>query len=756
MDTSFSYLDQDQFRELYCEKENSQQMKFFVEGIRCAKCVQKIESLKNSNQEIESVEVDLANQVTLVRMKDVKGSFDRVACEISDLGFRPVPIQPEDDINVLWQKEARKDIVRLGVAGAIAGNVMMLAFASYFGLDGSLQTYFEWTQWALCLPVVTYVAWPFYKGFIEGLRSKSLSIDGPMAIASSMGFLVSSYNLFFSNRLHKDIYFDSISGFLFLILATRFIQKKTRFQYLKYLRPSSLAETFKARLCKDEVNKDVINKNAAANWSWVPSSQLKEGDSILVQNKDWFPADGHLVSDRALVDLSVLNGESAARLVQKGFLIRAGARLLSEDVHLQVKATGTKTVLGQLLSSLKRDSFEETSYSKLSNKASQYLLLIVLSIALLVLAWGFYQSGMDGFHEQFRKSFALIIIACPCAMAFGTPLAFAFSLKHAQDKGIIIKNPKVFEDLESIDTVLLDKTGTLTERNWNLHQSSLSEAESLPYKQIILSLEAQSQHPIAFALRDLWSDIKISAPVVTVWKEIEYRDSQQILSKGVEGIIGTTKWRFTSFTETNSDSGQQKWFALWKTQSGNAESDLQIVWKFKLEAALQVGAKATIEKMKKAGFHIYLLSGDTKSEAQRMATLLEISPDQVFAELTPEDKKQIVLQHPNSIMIGDGYNDSLALQQARVGIAVKGGVDLALKSADVFFLEEGLSSLHSLLRISAKARRQIHANLLTAIVYNSLGGLAAIFGLVNPFVAALFMPVSSIFILASTWMGTKE
>ena len=181
------------------------------------------------------------------------------------------------------------------------------------------------------------------------------------------------------------------------------------------------------------------------------------------------------------------------------------------------------------------------------------------------------------------------------------------------------------------------------------------------------------------------------------------------------------------------------------------------MWKFKLEAALQVGAKTTIEKMKKAGFRIYLLSGDTKSEAQRMATLLEISPDQVFAELTPEDKKQIVLQHPNSIMIGDGYNDSLALQQARVGIAVKGGVDLALKSADVFFLEEGLSSLHSLLRISAKARRQIHANLLTAIVYNSLGGLAAIFGLVNPFVAALrYLVVLLSLSEKSCWKGNVK
>ena len=716
MQKTFDYLDMEQFRSLYSQ-QNPKTMRFYVEGIKCAKCISKIEYLKIENEQIQTLEVDLAKQTALVELRSPEFSFARIANGIENLGFRPIPVRASDDDSELWHQEAKKDLIRIGVAGFCAGNIMFLAFSIYFGLTGSLKTAFEWLQFALYLPVVTYVAWPFYKGLVSGIKQRSLSIDGPMAIASFLGFTFSTWNLV---KGSGSIYYDSTSGFLFLILATRFFQKKVRFEYLKFLRPSSMVETFKARLIENQ------------SWQWVRADRLQVDDKILVEQNEWLPADGILLSNNATLDFSVLDGESLPRKVHAGAHIKAGAKLLSKAIELKVKRSGTNTFLGRLLSSIDTSANSETEFSQQSNRASQILLIVVLSIAAITLLFGIW----GNFESQFEKAFALIVLACPCAMAFGTPLAFSFSMKRAQEKGIIIKSTQVFTDLEKVDTVFLDKTGTLTDRSWNLENSSLSSAP-LVYKQIILTLESKSNHPVAYALREIWSDVEIQNDIL-IFDSIE-----EIPSLGVQGKLAHKFFKFQHFTHKN-----EKWFGLF--EGGH------LLWKFQLKSTLRPGTDQTINEINKAGFAIYLISGDKASETQVIAHELNICPLTTQSELTPEAKESLLQKNQNAIMIGDGVNDALALKAAKVGIAVNGAVDVALKSADVLFLSGGISSLPELFRIAKQARKQIRKNLRTALVYNTLGGIAALMGLINPFVAALLMPASSIYILASTWWGTRK
>ncbi|MEZ0391776.1 MAG: heavy metal translocating P-type ATPase [Pseudobdellovibrionaceae bacterium] len=716
MESTFSYLDQSQFRLLYREPQNPRRMKFFIEGIRCAKCISKVEGLRRQNPEIETLEVDLDNSTAWVELTSEKGSFGGIAQAISNLGYRPIPIFPGEDVTEQWKFESRKDLSRLGIAAFCAGNIMMLAFATYFGLVGTMKSQFEWLQFVLYLPVVTYVAFPFYQGFIRGLRSQFISIDGPMAIASGFGFLTSSWNLI---RGQGSVYFDSLSGFLFLILATRYLQKRTRFEYLKFLKPSSLTQTFKARLL------------TRAGETWVRTESLRVNDQILVATNEWVPADGILLSSEAVIDLSVLNGEPLPRRVQQGFPIKAGTRLLSSAISLEVKRAGSQTFLSHLLSTLKRENFDESDSSKLSDKASKILLGSVLILALGVLISG----AFSNFEAQFEKALALIILACPCAMAFGTPLAFSFSMKRAQESGILVKSAVTFEKLKSIQTLFLDKTGTLTERFWNVQNSNLAEVPA-SHPQVILLLESISQHPIAFALREIWHATSIPSD----WKLSELREEA---GRGVSGRINGVLWSFQSFQENS-----QKWFGLYL--EGN------LVWKFQLLPVLQTGAKESVQKFLNMGFRIKLLSGDTQIESEKMAQQLGLPIRDAIGNLTPQEKAELVKSTPHSLMVGDGVNDALALQAAQVGIAVSGGVDVALQSADVLFLNEGLSSLTELMKFAAKARRQIRANLTSALVYNLIGGTCALLGWVNPFVAALLMPASSLFILASTWWGVRK
>lgn len=691
-------------------------MNFFVEGVRCSKCIGKIEGLKAQLPGVQTLEVDLANQMARVELSSASNSFGEVAEAINNLGFRAIPVRPDENINENWKKESRKDLIRLAVAAFCAGNIMSLAFATYFGLEGVMKRQFEWVQFFLYLPVVLYVAFPFYQGFVSGLRNRSLSIDGPMALASFLGFVVSTWNLF---RGEGSIYYDSLSGFLFLILATRYFQKRTRFAYLKYLRPTSLAETFKARLVEGD------------SWSWVRSDQLKFNDVILVEAGEWIPADGKLLHSQAVMDLSVLNGESVPRSVQKNFPVKAGSRLLSNSVKISVEKSGSQTLLGHLLASIERDSFEDTGFARLSDKASQILLAIVLSLAAIVMVVG----AFGNFETEFEKALALVILACPCAMAFGTPLAFSFSMKRAQDLGIIIKSAKVFEALSQIKTVFLDKTGTLTQRLWNLENSSL-QIDPIFYKQIILALESQSQHPVAFALREIWR-------AVTIPEDMELSDYRETESRGVAGKILGTNWEFHPFFKD-----EKKWYGLYENGV--------CVWEFQLKSVLKPAALQTVSELQANGFNVALLSGDSKVETEKVAIELGISLSNVYSELTTQEKADIIGKAPKSLMVGDGVNDTLALQAASVGVAVKGGVDLALKSADVLFLKEGLGPLVKLLSVSETARKQIKRNLASALIYNVIGGVLALSGYVDPFVAALAMPVSSLYILGTTWWGTRK
>ncbi len=417
-------------------------MKFYIEGMKCAKCVAKVEGLAQKIESVDHITVDLGQNVAVVEVNDPAKGFFALADSIQNLGFRISAIPWSEMGQEEWKIEARKDVLRLGVAAFFAANIMMLAFATYLGDTENLEPVFLWLQFFLYLPVVSYVAYPFYDGFWQGLKNRQFTIDGPMAIASLSGFLVSTYNLLVGR---ENIYFDSLSGFLFLILVTRYWQKQTRHQYLKYLRPSALFESLRSRLLSGQSDQ----------WNWVSTESLKKDQQVLVEKGELLPGDGILASASAIFDLSILNGEERPIEVVCGSSVKAGFRLISDSAVIKIQEVGLKTTLGQILNSIQTDSLSRLESIRSADKASHWLILIVFSLAFLLSGYGFL---IGQFSEYFERAFALIILACPCAMAFGTPLVFSLAMKKASDLGLIVKSITFFERLTQVQSVFLDKT----------------------------------------------------------------------------------------------------------------------------------------------------------------------------------------------------------------------------------------------------------------------------------------------------------
>jgi Cu+-exporting ATPase len=722
----FSYLDLGEFRDLYTNKEDSQPtMNFYVNGIRCSNCLKKIESVKNELSGVADVRVNMTNHQAQVILKNTEASFAEFANKIIDKGFQVTPLKKTDSVHEHIKKEFKNDLLRLGVAGFCASNIMMFSFATYLGAAREFAVLFNWLSFALYLPVLTFVTWPFYRGFCQSLLNKQLSIDGPLAIASLTGFLFSFLNLIRDSGVATSIYFDSLAGFLFLITLSRFIQKRLQNYFLN----------FDLRASEDVLNRARVKKGS--KYQWLPTFKVETSDVVKVNQEDILPVDGVLLSSQALLDNRFMTGESRPVLVHKGMKIWAGSRVLSKEIEVQVSQVGSATQWGRWIEKV---NSENLSKGKIQNQADIYskrLLFIVFALAILTFLFFMFTDPNEGFE----RALALLIVACPCAMAFGTPLALSFSLKKSFAKGFLIKSADVFEKILNCKNIIFDKTGTLTEDRVRI--LSIEPAQPpLEYLSMALALESVSYHPIAVGLREYLSE-KMSGDLTEFAQlKVEIKDIQELAGVGVAGFYEGMKVELKSSSELTG----QKSFSLFV--NGIRKVD------FYYDDLATPSAKKVIQFFKEKTSNIYLLSGDHLTYVEKLAQQLEIK--NYKHSQTPEMKSQFVESLGSTLMVGDGVNDSLAFQKASVGIAVNGSAELAMRSADVYLMTGQIDKIQDLYQISESAIRLIQRNIRISLVYNLITGAMAIFGFMNPFLAAVLMPVSSGFILLSSWWGSRK
>lgn len=741
-DLSYEEMDHPRFRELYAREVEPGlfRIRFHLEGMHCASCVFVIEKLPEFMPGVLSARVNLTTSSVDLFWDSTSVSLSEIARTLDRLGYHPHPPQ-HNDAERIFRLENRKHLIRLGIAGACAGNVMLIAFALYAGMFTGMAAehlnLFRWTSAALALVSIVWPGHVFFKGAFTAIKTRSPHIDLPVALGITIGGLAGLIN---SIRGTGEVYFDSLTVLIFLLLVGRYIQFRQQHRALSHLSLLKSITPRSARLISD------------AEILTVPIEVLKAGDQVEVRAGDVIPADGVVFLGDSTVDESILTGESRPRIIQSGAEVTAGTINLTSPLRMDIQSVGESTRIGRLMNLVELGVSSKLPLLELANRIAGIFVITVIVLAMVCL--GIWWSS--GVKLAVSNSISLLIVTCPCALGLATPLALAVAQGKAAKRAILINSGDVFERLAKPGFLWLDKTGTLTYGKMQVHAWH-GDRSRFPQ---IRALETQVVHPIASAITiDIDQQIGTAEHENFVLRKIDYAPGLGICGEvngshlviGSEAYINELSYQIpTEFAEKITAFRQQGLTAVLVVAAGELVSVCGIGDELRPDAAV------TIQKLKAEGWSIGILSGDHPEIVSPIADRLKIDPELVHAAVRPEEKLKIIqdsTSHGTTIMVGDGVNDSAALAAASVGIAVHGGAEASLQAAAVYLNRPGLAPLKELIDGARMTNYVIYRNLLMSLVYNVIAAGLAIGGLINPLIAAVLMPISSLTVLVLSFMN---
>jgi Cu2+-exporting ATPase len=730
----FGEFDDPAFHELYCRSLSSglETIELYLEGVHCAACVWLVEKLTVVVDGVAEVRLDLGRSLATVTWKPETTPLSEIARFLDSIGYAPHPYRGVEARDMA-RREERALLIRIAVSGAIAGNVMLIAFALYgghfHGISDEFRTLFRWVSLVLATPSVMWCASVFYRGAWGALKTRSLHMDLPIAIGILAGFTQGAINTF---RNAGEVYFDSVTALIFFLLVGRFLQRR---QQRKAANSTellfSLAPTT-ARLLDEEGVRE------------VPLEALGAGTTVEVRSGESIPADGTVVDGSSTLDRSLLTGESAPEPVTIGEPVHAGTVNLGSRLAVEVRATGEDTRVGRLMRLVEEGAMRRAPVVLLADRISGWFVAVVLALAAITVAvW----LKLDPEHAV-EHAVALLIVSCPCALGLATPLAVSAAIGRAARKQILIKGGDALENLALLGRMLLDKTGTITEgrlavvRWWG----------DTGVKPMVASLERHSAHPVARAL----------ATVAPVDESVETIDVEEITGVGISGVCNGRRVMVASIAHVVGKIGELPDGASSITAEFAAEGlspvavtiDRQVVAVAGIGDPLRADSARSVGAIREDGWSVEILSGDHPTVVASVAGQVGIEASAARGGVAPEQKLEVVRagsEGETTAMVGDGVNDAAALAAATVGIGVHGGAEAALAAADVYLARPGLAPVVELLDGARKTLGVIRRNLVFSLTYNVVAVSFAITGHMSPIMAAILMPLSSMTVVLSSY-----
>jgi Cu2+-exporting ATPase len=696
---------------------------FTVEGLRCAACVWLIERRVAALPGVEAAVLNVAAERLHVRWDPASCRPSIIIAALRAIGYTAYPYDASRHGAQL--ERARKLLMRrLFVAGLSMMQVMMYAVPVYMATDGTMDAdmtaLMGWASFLLTLPAVSYCAWPFLRGAWKDLRRGLPGMDVPVALGILAAFAGSAVALV---QGQGQVYFDSITMFVFLLLGSRYLELDARRKAARAL--EGLQRAAPATALR------LPQWPASTEAETVDARRLRPGDVILVPPGQAVAADGVILDGQTEVDLALLTGESRTRAMAPGDRLPGGAVNVAQPVTVQVESSAANSTLALLVRLSERAGQDKPKLALWADRVGAWfvLALLVLSTAVFV----FWHAADPA--RAWPAAIAVLVASCPCALSLATPTALAAALERLLRHGVLAVKPHVLETLERATHVVFDKTGTLTMGRPGLRATMpFGVMPAGACLRIAAALEAGSAHPLAQALCKASGHSGSAEDIVTA------------VGQGIEGRVGGLRYRLGSADFVAGITGSPA--------PADAPLDATGVWlggragwlaRFELVDALRPEAAALVRALQARGKTVLLLSGDETDAVRTVASQLGIRDAR--GRQLPQDKLDAVraLQAQGAVvaMVGDGINDAAVLGGADVSFAMGQGAQLAQLHADCVLLGEGLAPLGEAMRTASACARVIRQNLGWAMLYNLAAIPAAASGLLNPWLSGLGMAASS-------------
>jgi len=696
----------------------------FIPGIHCSSCIWVLENLKKLHPGITNSQVDFPKKTVRVTYYGELVSLKEVVILLARIGYEPYISL--DDYDKGKSKTDRSLLYKLGVAGFSFGNIMFLSFPEYFEVgEFWLDQYkglFRWLTFAFALPVVFYAGSDYLISAYKGLRSGLLNIDVPIALGILVLFIRSSFEIFFDLG---SGFFDSLTGLIFFLLVGRFFQQKT-YSFLSFERDY-----------KSYFPIAVTRINKKKKEETVQVYDIKSGDRLLIRNEELIPVDGILISERAHIDYSFVTGESEPVQKNSGDKVFAGGRQCYGVIEIETLKSVSQSYLTQLWSNSVFQKDKSSAFQTLTDSIGKRFTIAVLAIAFIAASFWMYQDS----SKVLNVFTAVLIIACPCAIALAAPFTLGNMLRIFGRKKLYLKDSNVIEQLAKIDTAIFDKTGTIT----------TAQSSAITYEGMDLTVEEESllkntlrasNHPLSRSLYALLKEHNIET----------LDDYKEYTGQGVHGIKDKSDIKVGS-----ADFVGHQQQSDYKSTSVHISTNDDYKGRFVFHNNYREGVSEVFKQMGRY-MDLAVLSGDNPGEKARLEILLpKLTP--LYFKQKPTDKLEFIRElqanEKKVLMVGDGLNDAGALAQSNVGLAISENINVFSPACDGILDATKFKYLNNYILASKKAIKIIKLCFVLSLMYNLVGLYFAVTGQLEPVIAAILMPLSSISIVAFATLATN-
>jgi P-type Cu+ transporter len=719
-ETKYKYLDDEETAKqiLDFSDGNISMVTFHIPQMHCSSCIWLLENLNRLNVGLISSQVNFLQKKLSLKFHKEKTSLKQIAELLDSLGYEPV-IRLDSIEKKKKSNYNKKLYYRIGVAGFAAGNIMLLSFPEYLGLnrtlDGIFGSFFGYLNLLLSIPVLLYSASVYYIPAIKGLRKKVINIDFPISLGIFVLFSRSAYEILSHTGAG---YSDSMAMLVFLLLVGKIFQNKT-YDALNFER------TYKSYF---PLSVSVIKSGIETT---IPLSNLKIGDRTIVRNGELVPADSILFKGDGNIDYSFVTGESVPVAKVLGEIVYAGGRQYGEAIELEVLKEVSQSYLTQLWNN---DTFvkkEEHGVSWFSNAVGKYFTIAVLLIASVsTLVWLNLnpESAMSVFT-------AVLIVACPCALALAIPFTLGNALRNYGREKFYLKSISTIEHLAKVDTVVFDKTGTITQSGSSSVSYSGEPLDEI-LKSLVKSISRHSTHPLSRRVYREYQNYEL----------FEISNLKEISGKGITGYVLNSRVSLGSLSFVSGNKYTDETANEEKASKVYFSVNDRVLGVFLINNTYRGGLESVVNKLE-GNYDIHLLSGDNENERENLSKIFN-GDSKMFFNRSPEDKLNYIkyLQDKGKkvLMIGDGLNDAGAIKQSDVGISISEDIMGFSPACDGILDSDNFSKLPELISYSKTSMKIIYMSFVFSVLYNILGLYFAVNGLLSPLFAAVLMPISSV------------